>query len=767
MRAPSASRPSSTYRLQISGQFTLADAAGLVPYLKELGVGAVYVSPLLRAVDGSAHGYDVVDHREVDPDRGGSDGLQTLHAVCTAAGIGLVVDIVPNHMGVSDPSQNEAWWTLLEFGSEAPTAAWFDVDWERGDGKVMLPVLDGALDPALLSIDENLLRYGDRCFPLAPDSCRPGDRPELVLGRQHYELVDGRERPERLNYRRFFAVSDLAGLRVEDPDVYLASHQEVLRWVREYDLAGLRIDHPDGLADPGGYLAQLAEDAPAAWLTVEKITEADEDLPAEWPVAGSTGYDTLSEVNGLLVDPGAEAECGELYRRLTGDGLSWAEHASASKEWVVSALFGPEVARIAGLAGGGVDTGAAVAALAAAFPVYRSYLPVGRNHLDSALVEARRRHPELSAVFEGLLGRLTDPVDELCVRFQQLTGAVRAKGIEDTAFYRFTRLVALNEVGGDPGRFGLSLDRFHEAQGRRLARVPYGMTTLSTHDTKRGEDVRARMAVLAEMPSAWGSAAELLMTLAPIPNAPFAYLLWQTIVATGLIGRDRIHGFAEKAMREAAVETNWSRPNPLFESSVHEAVDAAYDDPEVRRVVESMALRLQPYGWSNSLSQKLIQLTMPGIPDVYQGSELSERSLVDPDNRRIVDFNALAGALRSSAPLHGEDLPDGDQAKLWLTHRALVARRDRPELFRDYRPIHLSGPRRHHFVAFDRGGAVTLATRLPFGLERSGGWADDEVELPSGRYRNVLTGRTYEGTLVVADALERYPAALLVAEGAP
>jgi (1->4)-alpha-D-glucan 1-alpha-D-glucosylmutase len=771
MSSEAVGAPASTYRLQISARFTLLDAADLVPYLDRLGVGAVYVSPLLRSIEGSQHGYDVVDHRMVDPARGGDAGLQALSRSCRAAGVALIVDLVPNHMGVADPVQNGLWWQMLERGRSSPAAAWFDVDWEAGADRVLLPVGNEGSDDRP-SLREDGLSYGGVRYPLAPGSGRDGDEPEEVLEHQHYRFIDPGHPGHDLNYRRFFAVSDLAGLRVEDPAVYRESHAEVLRWVRQYQVKGLRIDHPDGLADPAGYLERLADDAPGSWLTVEKILQPGEGLPDPWPVAGTTGYDALAEVNGLLVDPDAEHRVDQVYRQLTGDALSWADHVTEGKEVVVATLFRPEIDRLARLAAGtNADaTRAALAAIAVAFPVYRSYLPDGRRHFDAALEGARRRHPELSGAVDALGPRLADPGDELCVRFQQLTGAVMAKGVEDTAYFRYGRQLSLNEVGGDPGGFGRSVEGFHDAQHARQFRAPSGMTTLSTHDTKWGEDVRARLAVLAEMPSDWAEAAEALMTLVPIPDRPLAYLLWQTFVATGLIERDRMHAFAEKAMREAATSTTWIDPDQTFESVVHEAIDAAYDRPEVRGIIESFARRIEPYGWSNALAQKLVQLTMPGVPDVYQGSEWGGVALVDPDNRRPVDFAALAAALDrlDSAPEGSRSVPR-PWAKLWLTRQALRARRDHPRLFQGYEPVRLGGPLDshpldRHLVAFDRGGAITLATRLPLGLERSGGWRDARVDLPPGRYRNALTATRHQGHAELGAVFATYPVALLLAE---
>jgi (1->4)-alpha-D-glucan 1-alpha-D-glucosylmutase len=754
--------PTSTYRLQITGQFTLHDAANTVGYLAELGVGAVYVSPLLRATSGSQHGYDVVDHRLVDPERGGTSGLVALSEACRRAGLGLVVDIVPNHMGVADPAQNEAWWELLRLGRGSESASWFDVDWAFGHGRVLIPVLGDDADlEADLTIEGDELRYFEHRYPLAPGTHSSGDEPQLTHAKQHYELINFRRADTDQNYRRFFAVTDLAGLRVENPEVHDATHREILRWVDDYGITGIRIDHPDGLADPAAYLERLRKAAPETWVTVEKIIEPGETLPPSWPVAGTTGYDALAEVNSLFVDPSGQKSADRNYVALTGDERDWESHIAAGKRMAAETILQAEVRRLARLLPNLERSEEAITELAVAFSVYRSYLPLGSEYVAEAVALASERRPELAATITLILPRLSDPSDELCVRFQQLTGAIMAKGVEDTAFYRYSRLISLNEVGGYPGTFGSTVGSFHDSQTTRLLAAPEGMTTLSTHDTKRGEDLRARLAVLAEIPEEWADVARQLLGLAPIPNPAFGYLLWQTLVATGLIERERIHAYAQKAMREAADGTGWVDPDPAFETAVGRAVDAAYDDPTVRGLVTALARRIEPYGWSNSLSQKLIQLTMPGVPDVYQGSELFEGSLVDPDNRRPVDFDECRALL---AGLAGSSLPDTrtPSAKLWLATQALKARRDRPDLFTSYHPLVLDGPLQRHLVAFDRGGAITLATRLPVALEASGGWGESEVRLPPGRYRDALNDQLASGTVKLGAIFATYPASLLL-----
>jgi (1->4)-alpha-D-glucan 1-alpha-D-glucosylmutase len=770
-RVSSVSRPpTATYRLQIHADFTLFDAVEQLPYLKALGVSAVYLSPLLQATGGSNHGYDVVDHRRIDPDRGGEPGLRALADAAAALELGIVVDIVPNHMGVADATQNPAWWELLRAGREGWSGSWFDVDWAYPGGKILIPVLGDDFDADRdLTLSEGELRYYEHRFPIA-DGTADGTAAQ-VHARQHYELVNFRRADTEQNYRRFFAVTELAGLRVEDSAVFAATHAEILRWVTDYGVLGIRIDHPDGLAHPGDYLHQLRAAAPDAWITVEKITEPGEQLPPSWPVAGMTGYDALAEVNRLIV-PSSLAELDALYVELTGDDRSWERHVEDGKRQVATTILQAEIRRMARLVAAApteadegcqpADVIAALTELVVAFAVYRSYLPLGENYLSEAGSRAIARRPHLAGAIDALLPRLRDADTELAVRFQQATGAVMAKGVEDTAYYRYSRLISLNEVGGYPGAGGLSIADFHTAQAHRAAQSPQAMTTLSTHDTKRGEDIRARIAVLAELVGEWRQVVTRLLELAPIPDRSFGYLWWQTVVATGLIERERLHAYAEKAMREASSSTRWIDPDTDFEATVHAAVDAVLDNPDVRALVQSFFNRIAEPAYSNSLSQKLVQLTMPGIPDVYQGSELFEDSLVDPDNRRPVDFAARASALRRLDEATGSTPASGETAKLLVTAAALRTRRDRPELFTGYTPLPVRGRGVDHLVAFDRGGAITVATRLPVGLAAAGGWGDTVIELPTGEYLDVLSGRRHAGSTAVTGLLQDYPVALLV-----
>jgi (1->4)-alpha-D-glucan 1-alpha-D-glucosylmutase len=752
-------RPTSTYRLQVHASFDLHQAADVCDYLATLGVGGVYLSPLLPSAKGSDHGYDVVAFDRIDTARGGSDGWTRLLAAARARSLDVVVDIVPNHTGVAVPAENPAWWDVLKYGRDSRYAPWFDIEWARG--RILLPVLGDEFETSQLEVVDDELRYFEHRFPLAPNTS--GGSASEVHDRQVYELVNFRRADVDQNYRRFFAVTSLAGLRVEDPAVFDATHVEIARWMREDGIDGLRVDHPDGLADPFGYMTRLRELAgPDAWLTVEKILEPGEALPEEWPVDGTTGYDALAEVGPLFVDPAGEAAFDELYRSMTGDQRDFHAHVAEGKRSAVTTILRAEVSRLARLVPNVARATEALAELLIAFPVYRSYLPTGAEHLAEAITAARTSRPDLNETFAALVARLTDPADELCRRFQQTSGAVMAKGVEDTAYYRYTRFIALNEVGGDPSHFGLELDAFHEAQALRQLTAPHSMTTLSTHDTKRGEDVRARLAVLSELPTEWSELMRTLCSATSLPDPSFAFLLWQTFAGAGFIERERMHAYAEKAMREAATNTTWVDPVAAFEDAVHAAVDAAYDSPAVHEPLSSFVSLIEPYGWSNALGQKLVQLTQPGVPDVYQGTELWEESLVDPDNRRPVDYD-LRRALLDQLDAADDPPPVGADgaAKLWLVARTLRLRRDWPDLFTGYAPVFAEGPAASHCVAFDRGGVIPVATRLPVGLERTGGWHDTTLDV-GGSATDVISGRRHERDVAVSDLLSDYPVALLV-----
>jgi len=648
--------------------------------------------------------------------------------------------------------------------------------------------------------DEPCLQYFDHVFPLAPGTEKLEPLAEVIAA-QHYRLASWRISSEELNYRRFFDVDSLVGLRMEDPEVFSATHALLLAFVRGGVIDGLRIDHPDGLADPGRYLALLADQTGGCWTVVEKILGPGEDLPRDWETAGTTGYDALLEVSQLYVDGTSEDAFTNLYVELTGEPGDLAAVTDAGKRYVLADLLAAEVERLhevllaacrAQFPGRDLTYAGlreALLEVLIAMPVYRAYLDGGdapaaaREVLEVARAQAHavlpRRPHEIDTVLELLLEAPRTPAAaEFRRRFGQTTGPATAKGVEDTAFYRYHRFDALNEVGGEPQQFGRPLTAFHDDMIRRQREWPSAMTTLSTHDTKRSEDVRARMFVLSEMPNAWGdTVAGWLSRNARHrsdagPDRNLEYLLYQTIVGAWPLSTERAIAYAEKASREAKQHTSWTDPEPDYDEAVRAFLTGILSDDEFLAEVEDLVGRIRGLGYVNSLSQKLVQLTMPGVPDVYQGTESWEFSLVDPDNRRPVDFAARGHLLHAFADT--TDVPavdDSGAAKVLVTARTLRLRREHPEWFgpgADYVPLLTEGPESEHLIGFGRGrDVVVLAPRLVAGLERTG-WQDTIVHLPSGAWRNAFTGASEPGgARAVEELLRDFPVALLIREETP
>jgi len=816
----SARVPVSTYRLQLRHSFGFEQAAEQADYLAALGVTHAYLSPILQANPGSPHGYDVVDHSLVSTDLGGEDAFRAMVETFHRNHLGVVVDVVPNHMARPTPeSLNKQLWSVLYQGRRSPYAHWFDVDWDAQDGKLLMPILGGPLEKCLddLIIDTALrapearghsghpgavLRYFDHVLPLRDGVA---DLPlGVLLAQQHYRLTDARDAATQLNWRRFFDIDTLIAIRVEDPDVFSATHEVLFRLVNEGLIDGLRVDHPDGLADPAGYLDRLAAATGNAWVVVEKILAQGEELP-DWRCAGTTGYDTLALVGGLFVDPAGEEPLTEEYVSFTGHGSDFAEVERDAKQYIADGTFAAELSRLTRVFARGypaldfhaVDLHDVLVALLAEFGVYRAYVTPGQPPPDvsAAVVRAaadracdhldERLHPALDAVCAAVLGlggtagekSRQAARDELIVRFGQTTGPVLAKGVEDTAFYRWSRLAALNEVGGSPDVFGVSPAWFHAEASRLAVRWPATLTTLSTHDTKRQEDVRARLAVLAEWPQEWAhqvgewhglarwltdGAAAQATERAPEPD--LEYLMWQTLVGAWLVGSERLDEYLGKAMHESKTRTSWTVPRAGYESAVLGLADAVIGDPELTAAIAGFVARTAPDARVNTLGAKLVQLTMPGVADVYQGCELTGLSLVDPDNRRPVDYQRRRRLLAALAD--DPDAPVGlDAEKLLVTSRALRLRRDNPDWFAGgYTPLACAGPAAEHAFAFVRGDhAVTVVTRLPAGLRRRGGWADTVLPLPEIHWRDVLTGVRHAGLRPPLDELtRRLPVALLI-----
>ena len=957
--------PVSTYRLQLNHTFTFRDATRIVPYLHALGITDCYVSSILKAVPGSMHGYDLVDPECLNPELGTEEDFDAFTTALKRYDMGLLLDVVPNHMGIRS-KENRWWWDVLEHGPGSRYATAFDIDWSplkrELEDKVLLPILGEQYGAVLENQDIRLVyadggfvvTYFDHRFPVAPQSwegilsfrlheltARVGeqdeqlqellsiltalrnlpprnerdpariaeryreeriirrrlsgllhdsetirshlsvsvdtyngikgdsasfDRLDALLNEQSYRLASWRVASEEINYRRFFDINELAAIRTEETRVFHESHQLVFRLLKSRVATGLRIDHVDGLYDPEHYLVQLQEwagrelpptpsgEAASLFVVVEKILGKGEALPATWPVAGTTGYDFLNLVNGLFVQSAKERSMEALYQRFVGQRIVYDDLVYFTKKLIMRASMSSEL----NVLGHQLNLLSekdrqyrdftlnslthAITELIACFPVYRSYITADqkdvldrdRTYIMMAVTRAKRRNPTMSSqvfdfVRDLLLKRLDDrikltPADQVrfVTKFQQTTSPVTAKGIEDTAFYIYNRLVSLNEVGGEPAQYGLSVEAFHKAVRERRAHWPHSLLATSTHDTKRGEDVRARINVLSEIPERWRAA---LTTWAKLnkrfrikideivaPDRNEEYLLYQTLLGVWPsmtmdqpqyeTFKERIEQYMVKALREAKVHTGWINPREDYEEGVRKFVRAILERSIPNPFLEEF-LPFQSFvaqcGMHNALAQLLVKLTAPGIPDSYQGTEFWEFSLVDPDNRRAVDFELRARVLQEWQQTAGRDdvnrmalvrqlmesWKDG-RIKLYLLHTSLCHRREHPALYLDgdYVPLECEGARKSNICAFARlhqeQAIVTVIPRLSADLiQRSGSsaemddpWQDTRLTVPSWKegsdYINLLTGArlhtvTEQGrqVLSISQVLRDCPVALL------
>jgi (1->4)-alpha-D-glucan 1-alpha-D-glucosylmutase len=803
-----------------------------VPYLARLGISHLYASPFLKARPGSTHGYDVIDHNAVNPEIGSEAELHRLIAALKAHEMGLVMDLVPNHMGVLHA--DNAWWLdVLEKGRASPYAKFFDIDWRPG--KLLLPVLGKhygeALESGELKLKGRSICYFDHRFPLNEKSSRNLKKIKdplalhRLLERQHYRLAYWRVASDEINYRRFFEIADLAGVRVEDKAVFDATHALALRLAARGGIDGVRIDHPDGLADPRGYLERLAAVFPRRWIVVEKILADHEKLPEDWPVHGTTGYRFANVLTGVFIDAAAEARFDRIYRRFTGESRTFEEIAYTSRALIMSTTLAAELHMLsnwlARIAAGNRSTRdytasglrRAIAEIAARFPVYRTYVTKDRisstdqRYIDWAVRAAKRASRIADAsVFDFVRSVLTleaaPPSGErraqmlrFVTRFQQFTAPVVAKGVEDTAFYRYNRLIALNEVGGHPSRFGFSLKAFHAAQEDRARRWPTTMLGSSTHDTKRSEDVRARLGVLSELASGWRMAlarwsrinrshrSEIEGDAAPTRGDEYHFYqalvgIWPGASPEALA--ERLKAYMLKAAREAKLRTSWINPDADYEAALAHFVEASLQSSLFRKDVGDMVGRLEHLGLLVGLSQALVKVASPGVPDYYQGTELWDFSLVDPDNRRPVDYRLREKLLQESKGVSEllANLADG-RAKLHVIRKGLEVRRQFPALFHgaQYVPLHADAGREENVCAFAlRAGGqavVAVAPRLfarlmqpdevaPLG-ERFWGSSTIRPEI-DGSFVDVLTGASHAGELRLARVLSVFPVAMLVRE---
>lgn len=864
--------PSATYRIQFRNGMNFDRARELVPYLKSLGISHLYASPIFSAATGSTHGYDVTDANGIDPVLGGRTGFDRLTATLSQAGMGLILDIVPNHMAAS---LENAWWrSVLEFGEQSPFAKYFDIDWSErltlpqlgkdfdeslADGELTIVVdevrgnlaiayYDGLLpmsrqsyallaqtldDPILTGMAElvgssksgdlsrglrdlifeagDLAQLNERLTPLARDQ----DFMRRLHDMQHWRLQPWQEAARHLSYRRFFEVTGLVGLRVEDPAVFEASHRLVLDLVRQGQVQGLRLDHIDGLADPGAYLDRLREAVGIdTYIVVEKILGADEVLPTDWPVAGTTGYEFITALSGLFLDSGGLQKLDEAYRRIAGGNGGFEEGQRAAKRLMTERNFAGETSRLTRIAADifpdlAIETiGQAIRELLIAFSVYRTYGvdgPLSTQDADrlKTAVSLACEHVDDTEPLERIAAILEGRVDgksacDFRMRFQQLSGPVMAKAMEDTLFYRYNRLLATNEVGGEPDHAPGGIEEFHRTMQARAQSQPTGLSTTSTHDTKRGEDARARLYTLSEGADVFANAIErwcrlnavhrkeLPDGLAPEPN--LEWMLYQALAgawpedfdrrhADGL--RERFTDYVEKAIREAKLRTDWAAPDSSYEEAVR-FYAAALISPENDVFLDDFARVMQPFieaGYLNSLSQTLIKLTAPGIPDIYQGAEGFDFSFVDPDNRRPPDFEALTNWLAEGGPLARLQ---AEALKQHIIQIGLKLRVEHDGVFTrgDYLPLAVSGSRHEHVVAFarlhDDDFVITVVPRLMFGWLDPGVlfagpdfWEDTTVAVPlplHGLKADLLTGKMLEpgGKISLAALLGDQPAALIV-----
>jgi (1->4)-alpha-D-glucan 1-alpha-D-glucosylmutase len=961
--------PSATYRLQFNKSFTFEQAIGLVEYLDELGISDIYASPFLMARPGSVHGYDVTNHAKFNPEIGDEESFVRLAQALDQRRMGLIADVVPNHMCISH-SSNVWWWDVLENGPSSPFAHFFDIDWrppkEELVNKVLLPVLGdqfgrvlenqeiqivfnegqfqvavyGAplplapgtwtmiLDPAAAKLREKLgashehvaemesiiTSLGHLAGPTETDEAKirerqrereivkrrltgllesspeagqaiqdaladingrkgePGsfDRLERLLESEAYRLSFWRVAMDEINYRRFFDINDLAAIRVEDPEVFSSVHALIFDLVRRGYIRGLRVDHPDGLFEPEKYFRFLQDACKASskasnggsqpnganrmfYVVAEKILTGHEPLRTEWAVQGTTGYGYLNLVNGLFVDHTKEKAFQQLYRRFTGWTAAFDDLVCDSKRLILQVAMSSELNvlarkldRISEQHRWSRDFTLeslrdALREVLAVFPVYRTYVRSGQTEVDSqdrrqvtsAIREAKRRNPAISeSVFDFiqsvLLLERTSGVDDtqqaerqmFVMRFQQLSSPVMAKGVEDTAFYRYYPLASLNEVGGDPARFGVSTNEFHRRNLIRRELWPNSMSASSTHDTKRGEDVRARINVLSEIPGDWyrairrwrglNVAAKTVVGDRPAPDANEEYLLYQTLVGTWpLLPMNaeeheayirRIDGYTQKALHEAKIHTSWINPNAGYEEAVTKFVERVLEPSPDNAFLQELRQFQAPIaraGMWNSIAQALVKIASPGVPDFYQGNEIWAFDLVDPDNRRAVNYEArgkMLASLRAQAARDRAALMDrlrenpcDGAIKMFITSEALRFRRDHPELFfqASYTGLAPEGTRARHVVAFARATenqmVVALTGRFFLKLCNSHGkpigdvWGNTAVALPKKvgheSFQNVFTGQTIkprlsDGRMVLPlnEVFSQCPVALLFAE---
>lgn len=785
-----------TYRFQFHKDFTLADAEARLSYLDALGISHVYASPVTMAAAGSTHGYDVVDPTRINPELGGEEAFRSLARALKARGMGLILDIVPNHMGVA--GGGNGWWRDVQrHGQASRYARFFDVDWRR---KLVLPVLGAPLSQAIregaVAVERDgegawLVAYGEHRFPLRPEddgveATTDAEAVRAVHERQHYRLAHWRVANDELNWRRFFTISELAGLRQEDRQVFEETHALIFRLWDEGLIDGVRIDHVDGLTDPAAYCRDLRERlGEQAGIWVEKILGAGEPLARDWAIDGTSGYDFMEEVAALLHAPDGEAPLRAFWSDLSErPGPFSREELLARQEmlrWSFEGQLAACVEAFATLAAAdpateGLTAGMlrrAIERLLWVWPVYRTYgtgsaAPAGDAQVrETARSRAARFTPPgeagvVDAVLGWLVGEGPGEAADAVRRFQQLSAPIAAKAVEDTAFYRHAPLLSRTDVGFDAERFSMPVGEWHERMAARAADWPGAMLTTATHDHKRGEDVRARLAVLSELADEWRGFAEPWLADAGEVDRGDAYALLQTLLGAWPEGLraddragleafgDRVIAWQEKALREAKLRSSWEQPDETYEGAAS-ALARRWLEPAQAERLARFVMRIAAPALANTLAQVALRCTVPGVPDLYQGAELLDLSLVDPDNRRPVDYGARERLLAT---------PDGSTsaAKLVLLRRLLDLRRRYPALFAegDYQPLSVTGERAAHVVAFRRtggGAAIDVAVAIRCAGALAGGdapvaprdwWGDTAVDGPGPAAALFATGPVFD-----------------------
>ncbi|CAN5576018.1 hypothetical protein BH23CHL2_BH23CHL2_35840 [soil metagenome] len=854
--------PVATYRLQLNADFPFEAALAQLDYLVELGISDLYLSPIMQARAGSGHGYDVTDPTMINPALGGEPGLRRLSAACRERGIGILLDIVPNHMAATP--ENPSWDRMLKDGPDAPEAPIFDVFWDE-TGKVRLPILGdhyaNVLERDEITVersngDDRIVYYEHR-LPISDgvesrqalqqvleadsDDARR-DALDRLIACQHYRPSYWRTGSRSLNYRRSFDTNDLAAVRAEDDAAFELLHRALFKLIEEGTVSGLRVDHIDGLRDPAGYLDRLQravhrEGDPPFYILVEKILSGDEELPAGWPVAGTTGYDFLNMTSGALSSSAGLPDLIAMTGRFAAEVADFEDLLYRAKHQVIEELFTAEIGRltrqleaIARNDRYGRDLireelDAAIREVTVCLPVYRTYVssvavrPEDRRLIENAVTDANERRPDLAVAFSFLrrillledVGTSNDAGRaerlDIVAAWQQFSGPVMAKGLEDTTLYRDPTLLSANAVGGERELAGVSVSDFHAWAERRAASWPLAMNATSTHDSKRSEDVRARIAVLSEIPDEWESVFEQLRDASaadvrsvddqPAPDGRAAMMLFQTMLGSWPLDSSdmldypgRVQSYAIKAEREAKLRTSWIDQSAVYEDALRGFIDDLFENERFLEVFKPFQERIALHGMLNSLSATLIKMTAPGIPDFYQGSEIWDFSLVDPDNRRPVDY-ALRRSLLDQIDngLTARELLEDWQSgaiKLQLIQRTLRIRAERRGLFERgrYLPLDVDGPHANNLIAFarvhDDDWAIAVASRLTARMARESGkklrqiplgrefWSDTRIILPDGApgdwSQPLLSNRIQvdRSTIDAGDALQHLPFALLL-----